>query len=814
MRNPINKYLFIAWLTVLIPLGMFAQKTAVKTRPKAKTEAVPDSLVIRKPDTTFGIYNIVSDSQYTYYIDLNINALKDGIPFDSTAIIDSVLYLEVMRGDTDTVKVHDIVPYPFGTVLIMLDISGSMNTSTMVGKKISNYDYAKNIILDLIKKHKLPPYTTYFSVFNEEPTTPAPLNKSQKEDMKLLKPRGYTHLYHSLYKNIEWMEKRPGKKILILLADGEDDPRGTPAPTFTKTDLMGKLKDLNSDFYFYPIGIGQDINATTLKEFSDSTVTHRDTFNYNQAPVGLHDLLETVTRVPWTHTIQFNSKHPPYTANERTIVARVGSHYDSDRYRLGSIFNPWRERTVWQATWLVAIIFVGLIGIFFSFINPWLRQRKFNGKYVMEYWEVKQEGITKYDPLTKYPFQDKDKVVVKCDHMTSIETWNYEARAKGKEKNARSKKKNRCIYYPHECKEGYGPGGIGDFFTQRSEDKKFFWLVAGAIGAFLGWAGFAKIEQAREGKYGEWLREIAGRFDVQSFFNMPHPLKPHIFDVQIALERFIEPLTDHIFLGMLFGAGVSLTLSVAKELSMGRVKLGFKETPILILRLIGYVLMGILIGLVVFGACEMLHLYVIKQYSWIPAILSLILTGGLIGWLLTGQAVRGGVGGMLAGLIAFPFFFIATHYVFTLDAEGWKMLCLIIMGSLMGYVLSAATTRTELAEVECYTRGKRFLKTNITDWLRANGEVTIGRGPSANIRLKGVAIIHEGRRISLTDTYARFILKNENVYIEPIVETEINGMTLIPFNLRKLRDGDEIKFKGKSPATVKFKQIKAGGNLF
>ncbi len=70
---------------------------------------------------------------------------------------------------------------------------------------------------------------------------------------------------------------------------------------------------------------------------------------------------------------------------------------------------------------LIAIGLVGGMLALFQFAVPGVERQRFRKKYVVKY---KQEGnVSKRDPLTNEPFQAGESVVVKCRQMCSVSTW-------------------------------------------------------------------------------------------------------------------------------------------------------------------------------------------------------------------------------------------------------------------------------------------------------------------------------------------------------------------------------------------------------
>ncbi|MBN2352699.1 MAG: VWA domain-containing protein [Spirochaetales bacterium] len=172
---------------------------------------------------------------------------------------------------------------------LVLDNSGSMYT-TMAGRETKNdsamrITYAKQAINDFLPKIANPNDRVALIAFNQTiMTNEVPLTDSKADVMKALtglrqpeKNQQFTELYESLYYAITTMSHIPGRKVIILLTDGENypyvPPKGKTHPQFTvRRGLDGALELAQREgISVFTIGIGSGSFQNTLRKISNET---------------------------------------------------------------------------------------------------------------------------------------------------------------------------------------------------------------------------------------------------------------------------------------------------------------------------------------------------------------------------------------------------------------------------------------------------------------------------------------------------------------------------------------------------------------
>lgn len=774
-------------------------------------------------DTTFIVKQIISDSIFTDYLDIKLDAHQCGYAVDSNELRKYVQVLEVYRQDTDTAIVHRVIPQHPNldnmnlTVLVLLDVSGSMRERMPGGKGISKIEKAKNDIVRTINNHRFPEHSTYFSIFAESTSENIPLDSSVLETIKI-PAEGvgvYTHLYESLWDKIEEMKQLPGQKAIVLMADGEDDLKPGAEPWITREEVIQRIGELDESFRIFPVGIGSSIYPETMREIVEATPYPCDSFRYNLASDSLSMVFGQIygDEMPFSHTVQVSSPIYPHVGNEREFIVSFGTKTSKKKYREGALYNRWTEKTQWTSLIFLGSFVVGLSLILFMIVIPFLDWRSWKKKYVKKYWEVKQDNVHRHDPLTNFPFQDEDEVVIRCSHMTSLDTWRFESGKvktkdkdeKERKKSQRKKQKNTCIHYPNRCKVGTGPKGVSDFTNQRGVYKKLWWTLFGFAGGFLAWGMWALFEVNRGFKYLFMLDGMSAKARVLKFFDYLGTQDPAFEIPRKVRETFVSPLLDNVGMGIVLAMSLALVFAFSEELSQSR----HRKVITKILAYTGRILLrmicsGIVGGLIAFGG-TLLHIFFLKDLGYIPGVLMTMLicasTGMILSIRSSIQFGRGLWGGLLAGFVGFTIYYFLFLAIPIADFE-WAMLATwIIIGGIMGYILSKIVSRLETASIEYKDTGKQPRIVPIIQYLKAEEEVTVGRGDGAIVRIKG-------RTHDLDATYAKIMMRADHVYIDPIEQVFVNDVPIRMNRMTKLSNNDRITFGEKSFATLIYNETR------
>ncbi|MEM7036114.1 MAG: hypothetical protein AAF570_03970, partial [Bacteroidota bacterium] len=800
-----KRILRIIALLILLPVVSQAQADPANA-------AIPDTVIVPQ-DSSLEIEYVVTDKVIPGYLDVNLKLfVGDSIP-DPELLADSLEILELYGGMATGQKlpVQKIVTERHDLVTMIVDVSSSM-WRRVDGVEV-HMDSAKQIVDSLIggmeSTYSLSLYTYDEQLYAKTVDGPAAMR-----DVRKPSEARYTHLCEAVREAIGTMSDGKGKKVLIVVGDGENDinPRKRdqvqPCP-----DLLKMISELDSSYMIYPVAIGSKIYEQNLVQLVRSTKNTDDEVLLRQFDDDLFGLMGDMDAWPATHRIMVKSELHPHAGETRRLAVRFLSQKDTTEYRLGGLFNPNNEQSTDQLNSLIGGLLIFLIFIIFAFLVPRQQWRDFKKKYVKQYWEVKQEGQRKYDPLTKFPFRDEDWVVIRCEHMTSMETWQYEGRRGGKDTDNR-KRKNRCIYYPNKCDAGLGPGGSSDFFQQVGVFKYLFWVFMGALGGFVGWIFWMVFETSNKLGWHAMLNKMALWPSLQSEFGPESTSVPLADNVRIVKEGWLGSFADQIVLGGFVAGLITLLLAIANEMSQARGSF----TGLLLVRGISR---SIVRGLVaaICGAAVMFGFGYLQGFhftgnAYLIGLLALLLMGVLIGRILTVRSgirhSRGFFGGLMAGFVAFHIYYLPMIITGARGYEAPKMIAFIVFGGILGYILSRGAPALEASEMEVWTGRKQYGKSHITGLLRKNEVVTIGRGPTATVRMK-IRYTHAlNARENVTQVFATLTLRNEVVYIEPEIFTEVNGEPLAPNERRPLFDGDRISFVHKSPSHLRYREGRAG----
>lgn len=763
-----------------------------------------------KKESNMEITYVITDSRIPGYLDINIRAVMRDTIVDYEFLENNLSITEIVHGEEYDLDVQKVAPQVFDMVTVIVDISSSMWRNNKAG---GTYVDSAKIICDSIISRIEAPYMLNLYTFDEQ------LYRVTPEGMRNAKrpvEARYTHLYESVDAAIGRMSESKGKKLLVIIGDGENDHNRRKPVKITREDLLEKIKNLDESWSILPVAIGPKIYGQNLRQIVASTPSRNDSIVRGWPGPGVWDEITTFKEWEWTHTILMKSVFHPHIGEKREVIVSMGDNgsmgRDSTMYRVGGLYKPWNEQTNWQLIYFLGGLLCFLTLILFAFIVPWRRWKDFRKKYVKEYWEVKEEGVQRYDPLTKFPFRDEDFVVVRCDHMQSIETWQYEGRRAGKDASNR-KRKGQCIYYPHKCESGHGPSGISDFLQQKGFYKYLMWLFFGVVGGYVGWALWATWESAKNLSFKAWMAGVAEREDIREWAQIA-PEATQEDATRLITEQFLGPWFYQTIMGFLVGFCITVAIALAMELSQS--KGGFRGWGILklIFRLLARGLAAGLLGALIFFGFGMGQYFLSPSAPYLLGLLSLLLLGVAIGRALTTgtgiRNVRGALAGLAGGFAAFHIYYLPMLLTNYKGYEGPKMLSFMVMGGLLGYILSRSAPALEAAELDIFTGRKRYGTGYVTDLLRKNEEVTIGRGPTSTIRLKLRYTPQHYAPADITQTFAKLTLRNEVVYLIPQVFTEVNGDPIAPNEKVPLIDGDKITFNHTSPSHLWYREFRTG----
>lgn len=797
MRNLLRGILMVCWL---LPLWASAQVETIDFK-------LPEGIV---KDSTFKIEYIVTNTRIPGYLDIHIRYMMQDTVASTKYLEDSLQLSEMGISGPVPLEKHKVFAQRFDVVTVLIDISSSM-WRTVNGKEIY-MDSAKTIVDSLMRQLEAP-YSAKIYTFDENWYERTLDGETSFRNVKRPVTARYTHLYENVAQALDRMADAKGRKLLIIVGDGENDHNKKLPVKITRQDLLEKIRGLDDSYVIFPIALGAEVYDLNLSQIVGASKNRQDSTIHGMPGPGLFQEFRELKRWPVTHTIMVKSNSFPHVGRERFVAGRLGAMSDTCSYRLGGLYNPWNEQSKWQLDSLIGGAFIIALLVVFAVYIPRRRWKDFRSKYVKQYWEVKQEGLRKYDPLTKFPFRDDDFVVVRCEHMTSLETWQFEGRKGGKDGGNR-KRKNRCIYYPNKCESGHGPGGSADFFSQHGAFKQLFWVFMAALGAMIGWGFWALFEVNKKVYWNATLDSLASSDWVQTNWGLQGNGMSMEDSVRVAREGLLNPFFEQLVLVGILAAFITFLIAISYEIGQARGGIGALN---MLKAIWNSALRGIvagLLGILIFAGYGYVTAFVATHRPYFPGLLALMLLGAAMGRVLTFRTgirnSRGLWAGLLAGLVGFHVYFLPMLIYHTRGYEGPKMFAFIVFGAVLALFLSLGSPSLEASELEIWTQRKRYGKVHVTDLLRKNEDVTIGRGATATVRMKVRYTLAHNAPGNATQTFAELSLRNEVVMATPLIFMEVNGEPVAPGEKVVLFDGDKITFDHTSPSHLIYREHRSG----
>ncbi len=805
MGNMIRRLMVLFWW---LPLVGAAQMTSFDIK-------VPNAIA----DSTFHIEYIVSNTRIPGYLDVHVKFMSgDSVP--STKYLDDSLFITEItppgsKGTPVKMDKQKVIGKRYDVVTVLMDISSSMWEDGGI-----HMDSAKAVV-DSIVRSLSAPYAVKIYNFDEQYQERTLDGAFSFRNAERPKDARFTYLYENVANALDRMSDAEGNKLLIVVGDGEDDQSNRKKKgqeVYSIDKLKEKIRGLDDSYTIFPVLFGRKPQPENVLPLMRATRNRADSLSMGVRCTSLKTTVNEFKKWPSTHIIMVKSNVHPHAGRVMQLEARLGALRDTVTYRLGGFYNPWNEQSNWQVDALVGGGVLVAMFVIFAVYIPRRQWADFRSKYVKFYWQVKQEGTRRYDPLTKFPFRDEDEVVVRCEHMTSMETWQFEGRKGGKEgkEGSNRKRKNRCIYYPSKCESGHGPGGSSDFFAQIGVFKQLFWVLMASIGAFAGWGLWAWFENNKKTYWNLNMNRLAGSAWVQERWGLHGTDAPMEESVRYAREAFLNPFFEQMVLGGIMSALIVFLIAMSAEISQARGNFSGLNLVKGILRSMLRGFVGGLLGILVFAFFGYLQGFVFDANVYIPGLLAMLLLGVVLGWVLTVNSgtrkVRGLSAGLVAGFVAFHVYYLPMIIYHTKGYEGPKLFAFIVFGALMALVLSHGSPAMESSEMEIWTLRKKYDKIHITDLMRKNEEVTIGRGPTATIRMKVRHTLSHNAPGNATQTFANLVIRNEVVYLIPEIFTEINGDPVAPNERVALFDGDKISFSHKSPSHLMYRENRRGAH--
>jgi hypothetical protein len=240
------------------------------------------------------------------------------------------------------------------TVLFLLDRSGSMGLR--YGNKMEEAKIQIKAVLDSL------PTTgwAYFGAFSNELSPVEPLNASNFEEVVgTVQPASgeATWLNNAISDALDWIESRPGRKIIFLLTDGKDvakqDNEFDPSRYVEQSELLNRAAELDRSFSIYTTGYGNKdqtanksgIDEEFLKELTDSTKSLYDRYGYATDTLELKALLGGFSSdVGFNIKLEYQPTDLSYAGDRRNITIPYEFRSTGEKERRRSSPQEIRER--------------------------------------------------------------------------------------------------------------------------------------------------------------------------------------------------------------------------------------------------------------------------------------------------------------------------------------------------------------------------------------------------------------------------------------------------------------------------------------
>ena len=653
-------------------------------------------------------------------------------------------------------------------ILFLLDLSGSMS-----GQKLEK---AKQAIYATLQKQK--GANNYFSWFHNDVSPSQSLNLHNFNTVveavanSEIRRSLDTDLYRAIKLKIDELKNKPGNKVLILLTDGRNDigrnpnyRNGSVLPVRMEEVLMYLHQNTDSTFRIYPVGLGQDANERFLSELTKASKYKHDYYNHNVSP---NDLGTTFRRISGdlksnyivyatpppngdctygTEKHNFIIYHKPknLTAQRAAVLGTSASRVN---LCLGQTDKFLRNLLIG-----IALMFLLLIALWWGY--PLIQLVNFRRKNVVKFNPLKNRKITAYDLYTAEQLTEGDRVVRMGQNYVRYKTWRYMMKTgKGNLTGEFSK------FFRIQNDQS-------NFFKQNGAYKRLNWLWFGALGGFLAWLLYSFLGNIEF----EWYRNfLKGIFKGQN-----------ITDASVYKQTFV---------GIAMGTAICMALSIVEELGQSR-RFSF-----------GRVLLRTLVGFLIAIPIFFLESAILSNFIPIPFLGPLIgwsIFGTALGWVVTIQssieAKKGLLGGFIAGVIAFLFYYLL-NFIFVNDIS--RLIGFIIYGAILGLMIYVIVKRMEDFEL-LYLAPEHFAGQvkAISKWLKSPSIdcIYIGRDPNCEVYIKWTDKTVQGRHCRLT-------YENDTVFLEPLGETKINDVLIR--QKTPLEHEDIIKLGAKSKSQMQF----------
>lgn len=682
------------------------------------------------------------------------------------------------------------------TILFLLDYSGSMKSEQRLIK-------SKETIKEVISQISLPQgigSKFQLSAFHDVVFESVDINRGNidEELARYPEPEGSgldTDLFRAVIMKVNELAMIPGKKILVLLSDGRNDnarnryyennniTRPTPEDVYKTI----KNADITNDIMLLTYGIGQGIDVEFLKTLPTLTEAVEDSHYFIDDPSSITSLLVKQLS-DYTNEYKFTVKPAcnEYRGETRRLISRwktasMGEYYAEKNYKLGASIEPVyvgvldKNRINWFLLFVVGLVLIAGLLFLLIYLLPFFKRRDFLNKYVVKY--KPEANKIKRDPITQDVIQEGDKVVMKCQQMVTLDTWD----ALGYCPNFPS-----CMEFQDPCSGKGGEETTTSFFSQRGNTKIYNWLWYGSLGGFVGWAFYSGLFR---------LTELAGINSwVKGFFSAENLDPSAAFNTASSFAQNTSAFVEQTFQGGLLGAALIAALTVVEELGSTR-----KFSP---LRVSVRVIIGILMSFAVFCAGFIMQYVVLDGNVFFSGLINWGVYGILFGIILSINSTiewkKGLVGGLISCLVAYLVYYGVLELI--PNDELAKLASFILLGGILGALIVKVIASLENFEL-VYLAPQEYngMVKPISKWLKNSMEVYIGRSAKCYVFIKW-------NDEAVEDKHAMLVYENNIVYIIALYETLVNGV-IIPENQKiELENDDIIQLGRYSNSKMQYKQ--------
>ncbi len=241
--------------TVIIcfPLLLFSASLT-----KAQDEAVSRSVEGRQKAA--GAQVVINQIDTSAFPKVTIFALvsRDGVPLKGLGAAD----FRVREDEVDQAPLTVVPKLTQLNAVIALDASGSMR------QRMTDAQVAAKSFIDMLNREDRVQVLSFAREVKVLSTGGD--RQSAKAAIDATIARGDTALYDALYTSVEMLKAIPGRKVITLLSDGADDNgAGRQLSKHSVNDVLALAREVNVPIY--TIGVGTEIDETTLRKVADET---------------------------------------------------------------------------------------------------------------------------------------------------------------------------------------------------------------------------------------------------------------------------------------------------------------------------------------------------------------------------------------------------------------------------------------------------------------------------------------------------------------------------------------------------------------